>query len=525
MKSTSLLRVLGVIGSLSSALASPVLNNQITFQSDNENESPITEEQMMSVPYVDTEVLQSMIKLEELEERAKHLFSLAERSIPDYGHPTRVIGSKGHEGTIEYIVSEMKSYGYDVHTQAFQAVNGRINSFNLTITKPDSGLVFDTSSAETLSLSPSTKDKQLVTGQLKLVKNQGCFIEDYSDVSAGDIAFIIRGTCTFGQKSLLAGKVNASAALIYNSEHNDDGLHGTLGEPSDDAIASLGISYNQAAVIIEAMASSKIIASAIVDSDVGYITTRNVIADTTLDVCDDESFVVMLGAHTDSVFEGPGINDDGSGTISLLTVAKALSEIKSKLKHCVRFGFWAAEEEGLLGSNFYAFNLTQEEKDKIALFMDYDMMASPNFAYQVYDANNFDHPIGSQEIKDLYIDWYTSHNLSYTLEPFDGRSDYDGFVRVGIAAGGIATGAEKLKTQKEVEMFGGEVGVAYDKCYHQLCDDLSNPNYKSWIDSTQLIAHSVAIFADDLSPFKKQQATLSTYSYVPSLYKGPHLQM
>ena len=40
--------------------------------------------------------------------------------------------------------------------------------------------------------------------------------------------------------------------------------------------------------------------------------------------------------------------------------------------------------------------------------MDYDMMASPNYEYQVYDANNKDHPNGSGNLKDLYIDWYTS---------------------------------------------------------------------------------------------------------------------
>lgn len=76
----------------------------------------------------------------------------------------------------------------------------------------------------------------------------------------------------------------------------------------------------------------------------------------------------------------------------------------------------------LLGSNYYAAHLSPEENAKVRVFMDYDMMASPNYEYQVYDANNKDHPNGSGTLKDLYIDWYVSHGYNYTLTPFDGRS-------------------------------------------------------------------------------------------------------
>jgi aminopeptidase Y len=174
----------------------------------------------------------------------------------------------------------------------------------------------------------------------------------------------------------------------------------------------------------------------------------------------------MLGGHSDSVAEGPGINDDGSGTISVLEVATQLA--KYDVNNCVQFGFFAGEEEGLLGSDYFVSSLTDEEKSKIALFMDYDMMASPNFAYQVYNATNEENPAGSAEIKQLYIDWYEAHDLNYTLIPFDGRSDYDGFIRNGIPGGGVACGAEGVKTKEEQEMFGGEAGEWFDSCYHQV---------------------------------------------------------
>jgi hypothetical protein len=220
---------------------------------------------------------------------------------------------------------------------------------------------------------------------------------------------------------------------------------------------------------------------AYIDSEVNQIITNNIIAQTS---AGDPDNCVMLGAHSDSVTEGPGINDDGSGTISLLEVATQLT--KFNVTNCVRFAWWAGEEEGLLGSDYYVATLPKKENQKIRLFMDYDMMASPNFAYQIYNATNALNPEGSEELKNLYIDWYEEQGLNYTFIPFDGRSDYDGFIRNGIPGGGIATGAEGIKTKKEVEMFGGKAGEWYDNCYHQLCDDLGNLNMTAFVVNTKV---------------------------------------
>ncbi len=118
--------------------------------------------------------------------------------------------------------------------------------------------------------------------------------------------------------------------------------------------------------------------------------------------------------------------------------------------------------------------------------VDYDMMASPNFAYQIYNATNDADPQGSQELRDLYVDWYEAHGLNYTFIPFDGRSDYDGFIRNSIPGGGIATGAEGIKSEEEEGFFGGVAGSWYDPCYHQLCDDVSNVNLTAWEINTKV---------------------------------------
>ena len=331
-----------------------------------------------------------------------------------------------------------------------------------------------------MSLTPPTKNKEPVHGDLVFVEHDGCDASDYPESVSGNIAFIRRGTCAFGTKSENAGKAGAIAAIVYNYE--TDEVHGTLGSPSPDHVATFGLSGEEAGPILKKLKDGETVdAIAYIDSIVETVDTTNIIAQT---VEGDPDNCVMLGGHSDSVAEGPGINDDGSGSLSLLEIATQLT--KFSVKNCVRFAWWAGEEEGLLGSDYYVEVLPEEENLKIRLFMDYDMLGSPNFAYQIYNATNAVNPTGSEELRDLYVSWYEDHGLNYTFIPFDGRSDYDAFIRNGIPGGGIATGAEGIKTDEEVDMFGGNAGDWYDPCYHQLCDDVGNVNLTAWELNTKV---------------------------------------
>lgn len=325
-----------------------------------------------------------------------------------------------------------------------------------------------------MSLTPPTKHKEPVYGPLVLVADDGCEASDYPANVTGSIAFIRRGTCPFGTKSENAGKAGAVAAVIYNNMQGN--LSGTLGQPSEYHVATFGISDVDAEPFVKKLQAGKTVdSSAYIDAIVEKIRTTNVIAQTK---GGDPENCVMLGGHSDSVAEGPGINDDGSGSLALLEIATHLT--KYRVNNCVRFGWWSGEEEGLLGSDYYVSQLSKEENMKIRLFMDYDMLASPNYAYQVYNATNAVNPDGSEELRDLYTEFYEAHGQNYTYIPFDGRSDYDAFIKNGIPAGGIATGAEGVKTKKEAEMFGGTAGESFDHCYHQLCDAVDNLNLEAW---------------------------------------------
>ncbi|KAH2607064.1 hypothetical protein KXW34_006566 [Aspergillus fumigatus] len=443
---------------------------------------------------ISSSALQSQIDVGKLLNRAKHLYSIAELGSDEYNHPTRVIGSKGHLGTLDYIYATLTEFDdyYTISNQTFPAVTGNVMESRLVLghTVPESALP--------MGLTPPTKNHEPVYGPLVLVSRLGCEAADYPPELQGAIAFISRGSCPFGTKSALAGKAGAVAAVIFNNEKG--GLGGTLGTPSPDHVATFGLSDSDAAPFLEQLRrGQKVDAIAYMDATVETITTTNIIAQTKEGDADN---CVMAGAHSDSVMEGPGINDDGSGSLTLLEIASLLPHYR--VNNCVRLAWWAGEEEGLLGSDYYVSVLSEAENLKIRLFMDYDMLASPNFAYQVYNATNAVNPVGSEQLRDLYTEFYEAHGLNFTYIPFDGRSDYDAFIRNGIPGGGIATGAEVIKTEEEQKMFGGVAGDAFDPCYHQLCDDVSNVNLTAWEVNTKLVAHSIATYARSFDGFPKR---------------------
>ncbi|KAI5952465.1 APE3 [Candida jiufengensis] len=459
-------------------------------------ENFIDETKYNKLPEINTTILQSLIQEQNLKSRAEDLYKVATYSTKKYGHPTRVIGSPGHWATVRYIISELNKLGgyYNIKTQSFNATDGHVESFSLLIDgiKPKSLLA--------LALTPPTPNKTPINGNLVLVGANGCKIEDYPAFAKDNIVLIKRGECSFGDKSRVAGRFGAKGAIIYDS---NGAIQGTLGSPNGEEVPTLSVDekdVDEYIKILQKDPNHEFETTLYIDSYVKNITTINVIADS---VFGDHDNIVSLGAHSDSVAAGPGINDDGSGTISLLEVAKQLT--KFKLNNAVRFAWWSGEEEGLLGSSYYADNLSKHDNSKIRLFMDYDMMASPNYEYEIYNANNKDHPDGSGNLKELYIEWYKEKGLNYTFVPFDGRSDYVGFINHGIPAGGIATGAEGVKDSKSQEKFGGSVNKWFDPCYHQLCDDLTNPNYEAWKLNTQLIAHSVAVYSKSFDGFPKRK--------------------
>ena len=211
--------------------------------------------------------------------------------------------------------------------------------------------------------------------------------------------------------------------------------------------------------------------------------------------------VVMSGAHLDSVGSGPGINDNGSGSAALLETALQMAKVKPV--NTVRYAWWGAEESGLLGSTDYVTGLSQTEKDRIALYLNYDMVGSPNYIFMTFDANETSFPApagvpipaGSEAIETLFESLYTSLGQPYDDAVFSGRSDYQAFIQAGIPAGGLFTGAETVKTAEQAGIWGGTAGQQFDPCYHSACDTLGNVDLHALDVNSDLIAYAALTYA------------------------------
>ena len=237
---------------------------------------------------------------------------------------------------MEYISSAINELGdyYRLWNQSFPAYSGRILESRLVLGHdvPESAIP--------LQLTPPTKNRQPVYGDLVLVANEGCDASDYPAEVSGNIAFVLRGTCPYGDKSELAGRAGALAAVVYNYE--DGEVHGTLQSPSPDHVATFSLSGRDAAPVLKRLRAGDAVDSiAYIDAEVKTTITHNLLAQT---VGGDPNNCVMLGGHSDSVEAGPGINDDGSGSLSVLEVAKHLTDFR--VNNCVRFAWWSGEEEG-----------------------------------------------------------------------------------------------------------------------------------------------------------------------------------
>jgi aminopeptidase S len=219
----------------------------------------------------------------------------------------------------------------------------------------------------------------------------------------------------------------------------------------------------------------------------------------------DTSDTLMVGAHLDSVTAGPGINDNGSGSSADLEVALAVARTGFQPARHLRFGWWGAEEAGLRGSTAYVNSLSATQKAAIGGYLNFDMVASPNPGYFLYDGDNSDNtgagpgPAGSAEIEQTLAGYFSSIGVATRGTDFDGRSDYGPFIANGIPAGGIFTGAEGRKTAAQVQLWGG-TQAAFDACYHRACDTTANINDTALDRNSDAIAHAVWTLAGGGAP-------------------------
>ena len=438
----------------------------------------------------------------------RHL--IAFQRLSDRNGGSRAAGTPGYDASVEYVAGLLRNAGYDVTTPEF--------TYPVQVYDAKTATVGSTSvEAIPMEESPQTPVGG-VTGPLVTTADTpgdatpGCEASDFEGKDfTGAIALIRRGSCTFESKAKNAYAAGAVGVLIANNTAGPltnvtvtDGVVPTGGVSQADGTALFALEGQTATVDMRFHIEER--------------PSRNVIAETKTG---RKNNVVMAGAHLDSVELGAGINDNGTGSAALLETALQMGG-SPKVNNAVRFAWWGAEELGLVGSTKYVQSLTFEQQLDIALYLNFDMIGSPNAAYFVYDGDDSDAegagegPYGSAQIEAAFVDFLETTGTPTEGTDFSGRSDYGEFIAQGIPAGGLFTGAEGIKTEEQAAKWGGQAGVAYDPCYHAACDNLGNVDRVAMdrnADAMAWVTASYGISTEDINgvpPKNAKQAKAAT---------------
>lgn len=429
-----------------------------------------------------------------------HLSALQEAADSNGG--TRAAGTPGHVASAEYIEQQLQAVGYATTRQYFdyQKVIVDVAAFEQTAPDAVAYSYFDDYypmdyTAEADVTAPVTAVDVNLEGDR--ASTSGCEPGDFTGFPAGNIALIQRGSCDFAVKAANAAAAGASGVIIFNQGNDVPGddrfgvVLGTLGAPGIP-VPVVGTSF---AIGAQFLGTSGLTVRIALQTHEETVNTFNVLADTS----GRTDRTVLVGAHLDSVAEGPGINDNGSGSAAILETAIELAEFGISPTNRVRFAWWSGEEDGLIGSDYYVSQLSNKELKNHSVNLNFDMVASPNPVRFVYDGDGdafgSSGPNGSSVVEDVFLEYFASQGLATAPTEFDGRSDYFAFIENGIPAGGLFSGAEGIKTEEEAALFGGTAGAPYDACYHQACDDMSNLDTGMLEELADAVAHSTLVFA------------------------------
>jgi Zn-dependent M28 family amino/carboxypeptidase len=415
------------------------------------------------------------------------------QDIANANNGTRAVGTPGYEASVDYVAGELRAKGFDVQTPQFDLKVFDAEPGTITI----GGANFVARALQYTVGAPG------VTGPLmpaRVEDSPGCTPSDYDGLPvAGAVVLVDRGVCPFSQK-LAAVTARGAVAVIVADNVDEKTMGGTLGQDTDVKIPVVSVTKADGAELRgkSGQVTVKIVAN------VRNLVARNVIAQTKTG---SPQNVVMVGAHLDSVPEGPGINDNGSGTAAVLETALRMGS-SPDVHNAVRFGFWGAEELGLVGSEKYVATLSVEQLRDIALYLNFDMLASPNPGYFTYDGDQSlplgkgqsppRVPEGSAGIERTLVGLLAAAGKTAQDTSFDGRSDYDGFTKAGVPSGGLFAGAEENMTPQQAELWGGQANQPFDPNYHKATDTLDH------IDKTALgiqgsgVGYVVGLYAQDL---------------------------
>jgi aminopeptidase Y len=432
----------------------------------------------------------------------RHLRALQDIAAANGGN--RAAGTSGYDRSADYVAQTLREAGYSVRFEEFEFPFFEDRTPPVLAASGADGAPEAASGVRTLRSSGSRdvaaplQAVNLALGDgTPAVSTSGCEAADFATFARGSVALIRRGTCPFQVKVENAVAAGAVGVVIMNegTEGKTDVFSGLL--TKSVAIPVVGISYERGRSLA---ARADIDVHLAVDAVSGKRPTRNVLAES----ASGDGPLIVVGAHLDSVTEGPGINDNGSGSAAVLEAAVRLAQrpivasARETNRARLRFAFWGAEERGLVGSRHHVGALSEMERGAIALYVNLDMVGSPNFVRVIQGSAATGDGLAALARNELGTE-FREHGLAFE-ERSGGRTRTDdaSFSEKGIPTVGLYTGAGAAKSEAQAGTFGGVAGHPYDPCYHQACDTVENINREVLEENTRALVRvldAVAIAA------------------------------
>ena len=401
-----------------------------------------------------------------------HLVALA--AIARRNGGTRAVGTRGYQQSVAYVSRQLRAAGY----------RPRLQSFSFDLFRELRPPRFERLAPAAEHYRPGRDFLTLrysgggtATGQVAPVEpdsaTSGCEASDFSGFPRGAVALLRRGTCFMFLKARNAKAAGAAAVLIANE--------GVPGRTAPIAATLVRPGIGIPVLMISSALGSELGRSARAGTvrmriSLSVVSKPAKAANVIADLPGRKSGVVLLGAHLDSVANGPGINDNGSGSALVLEVARQARRLGVWPTQGLRFAFWGAEELGLVGSSAYMAGLSGSQRRQLSSVLNFDMVGSPNFVRFVYDGDK--EPPGSARIENAFRTYFAAHKQPVEELSLEGSSDHAPFAEAGFAVGGLFTGADERKPASAARRFGGAAGKPYDSCYHQVCDTVANVNMR-----------------------------------------------
>jgi Zn-dependent M28 family amino/carboxypeptidase len=393
----------------------------------------------------------------------------------------RASGTPGFDRSADYVAERLNAAGYKVRLESFEFPYFEERSPPILL--HDSGGASTAVSSEALRTLANSGAGAVTAGLRSIdfdvpagpgASTSGCEPSDFEGFEPGAIALVRRGTCPFQTKVENAEAAGAVGVILVNVGAPTEVFAGRLARPV--RVPVVGVSSEAGDLLANrARAAPGLTVHLAVNAETGTRSTRNVLAET---FAGDATETLVVGAHLDSVAEGPGINDNGSGSAAVLEAALRLAAIPVRSGKRVRFAFWGAEERGLLGSRHHLQAVPEDERRRIVLYINLDMVGSPNFGRFVQgSASSADGPAGIA--RNALLDHFRAKGLAVeerwaSDRPRSFGSDDASFARIGVPTLGLYTGAGETRTEADAVRFGGQANQPYDSCYHRACDDIEN---------------------------------------------------